>query len=147
MQMIKDCQDQTMRNSIRIGEDLDVKCPYCGLKARRITGAELYPHRKKLAKKKFLRCDQCDAHVGCHEFPKHKWRPLGVMANKKLRQKRMLAHSLFDPIWQSGELTRTEAYSWLAERMGISTKETHIGMFNEDQCDLVVELCRTREAI
>lgn len=117
-----------------------MKCPYCGSKARRMTGKEIYPHRTKLWKRKFMACLPCEAWVGCHDTGGHKWKPFGQLANKALRSLRMRAHDSFDRLWKEGFLLRWRAYEWLSAEMGIDTKETHIGMFDEEQCRRVKQL-------
>ncbi len=123
-----------------------MKCPYCGNNARKTFGKELWPHRKSLWKKKLFVCKPCDARVGCHDTKGFKWKPFGVMANAALRGLRMRAHAAFDPIWRIGGKSRSDAYQWLADGMGMDKKETHIGMFNEEQCRKVIELCRSTKA-
>lgn len=121
-----------------------VKCPYCGNNARKATGKEIYPHRKKLWKRKFFICQPCDARVGCHDVKGHKWKPFGTMANKELRKLRQRAHAAFDPMWDSegASFTRYQAYGWLGCMMGLERDDTHIGMFNEEQCLKVVRVCK-----
>jgi hypothetical protein len=81
------------------------------------------------------RCEPCGAWVGCH---KGSDTPLGRLANKSLRAMKIRAHDAFDPIWRGTKTKRGSAYAWLADQMGLDRKDCHIGMFNEDQCQLVV---------
>lgn len=120
-----------------------MKCQYCGNKAKKVMGNVIYPHRKSLWKKKFFRCDPCDAHVGCHDTGNGRFKSMGQLANRALRRLRIRAHDAFDPIWQSGQMKRQLAYAWLANQMGLSVNETHIGHFNETQCARVIEICAT----
>ena len=46
----------------------------------------------------------------------------------------MRAHQVFDQIWESGELTRADAYEWLQFVMGLIPDECHIGLFSVPQC-------------
>ena len=120
-------------------------CPYCGALATLVTGAQLYARRPDLAERRFWECAGCQAWVGCHtpqgdddpECP----RPLGTLADASLRRWRNSAHALFDPIWQSGQMTRSKAYEWLAREMGLPKQRCHIGGFDEAQCKRVVEVC------
>ena len=120
-------------------------CSYCGAVATLVTGAQLYAHRPELAERRFWECANCQAWVGCHtprgdddpDCP----RPLGTLANEALRRWRNSAHALFDPIWQSGRMTRSQAYGWLAREMGLPQGHCFIGGFDEAQCKKVVELC------
>jgi hypothetical protein len=68
----------------------------------------------------------------------------------------MKAHAAFDPIWQNRfrikskldpkykqAMARGGRYKKLAEAMGMSMKECHIGMFDVEQCKRVVEICQS----
>jgi len=83
-------------------------------------------------------CRPCDAYVGVHKGTD---KPLGRLADKELRYWKMAAHEAFDPIWQSKAMKRNEAYKWLAGCMGLKPKETHIGMFDVQQCKKVIKIC------
>jgi hypothetical protein len=132
-------------------------CPYCGGSAPLIDSAAIY-HGRSYGM--IYRCDPCDAHVGVHKGTEN---PLSRLANKELRKWKQAAHAIFDPIWQakyahrvaggagkSGRpggqhykkvYARNSAYKWLADQMGITRKECHIGMFDADQCQRVIEIC------
>ncbi len=120
-----------------------VHCPYCGRPAVLVTGREVYPHRPDLAHKYLWTCEPCDARVGTHKGTKE---PLGRLANAELRRAKMDAHAALDPLWRSGELTRSQAYEWLAGALGINSEECHIGMFDLEQCGAVVRAVQTRGA-
>ncbi|EFC56414.1 hypothetical protein ENTCAN_06719 [Enterobacter cancerogenus ATCC 35316] len=38
-------------------------------------------------------------------------------------------------------MTRTEAYQWLAEKMGIPVYECHFGWFTVEQCQAAIRHC------
>jgi hypothetical protein len=118
-----------------------VLCDYCGQPAVLVTGAEVYPHRPDLADKVLWQCSPCRAHVGCHRGTDT---PLGRLANGTLRALKRAAHDAFDPLWLTGALSRSAAYAWLAEALGIPRDECYIGMFDEATCERVVEVCRRR---
>lgn len=125
----------------------NVRCSYCGKSAKLVRGAELYPNLPALEKKWFYRCIPCNAHVGCHAYG-HGQRPLGRLANAKLRKAKMQAHAAFDPIWQSWVddgipkfKARNAAYKWLAEQLKIPRDLCHIGLMSIHQCGQVVEIC------
>ena len=87
-------------------------------------------------------CAGCGAYVGLHPFTGI---PLGTLANAEMRDARKRAKALFNPLWQSGEMTRTEAYHWLAHAMGIpDVEECHIGWFNVEECNKVVSVVLAR---
>lgn len=123
-----------------------VLCDYCRRKASLVPGSALYPNRDDLAGKLFWRCGPCDAHVGVHPGTE---RPLGRLANASLRRAKMRAHAVFDPLWKakwkrdgcSKKEARGAAYEWLAKELGINAGHCHIGMFDEELCARVVEVC------
>lgn len=123
----------------------NVICPYCNAAAKLVNGSVIYPHRRDLYEKQFWQCKPCDAYVGCHK-PNVGYgngsRPLGRLANAELRKAKSMAHAFFDPIWKDGLKKRGSAYAWLAEKLGIDSKDCHIGMFDVEQCKRVVAACK-----
>jgi hypothetical protein len=117
-------------------------CPYCGNNAVLVGGKSIYPHRSDLYRKWFYLCQPCDAYVGCHPNKA----PLGRLANRQLRIAKMQAHSVFDPLWKEGQMTRTQAYKWLSEKMKIPVNETHIGLFDIGQCLQVEQIVKDENA-
>jgi hypothetical protein len=96
-------------------------------------------------------CEACQAWVGCHPGGKL---PLGILADKELRQAKMAAHAAFDRLWRakarkegcSHNRARGAAYAWLAQQLGIDPLYCHIGMMNVERCRKVVELCEPYHA-
>ena len=117
-------------------------CPYCHSEAELVGGSAVYPHRKDLASKCFWMCKPCDAYVGCHPGTD---KPLGRLANSELRRWKMLAHSKFDPLWRSGSMSRSEAYSQLSKALGIPRSAAHIGMCDVEQWTGVVDVMRVEQ--
>ena len=54
---------------------------------------------------------------------------------------RNYAHHFFDKLWRTPKygFSRDEAYESLADYMGLSKDEAHIGKFNVEQCKAVIE--------
>lgn len=117
-----------------------MNCDYCGRPAQYVGGDVVYPHRPDLYDKKFWVCQPCDARVGCHSHGDGKT-PLGRMANAELRAAKQEAHAAFDPLWKTGERSRSDAYSLLSYRLGINKKDCHIGLFDIPTCRKVVVIC------
>ena len=115
-----------------------VICPYCDKPAELVGGSVVYPSRPDLKSKRFYLCRKCSAWVGCHAGTN---RPLGRLADKALRRVRQQAHAAFDPIWKCGKTSRTQAYRWLADKMGLPLDDTHIAKFTVEQCKQVVAIC------
>jgi len=119
---------------------IKVTCPYCAEPASLVKGDVIYPHLEQLHKRSYWYCPCVNAYVGCH---KGSVNPLGRLANKSLRKLKMDAHQVFDPIWRGGFMSRREAYDWLAIKMDIPPDQTHIGMFDEEQCKRVIKGCKS----
>ncbi len=79
-------------------------------------------------------CKPCDAYVGCHNNSK---KPLGTLANKELRQWRIKAHEVIDPLWgRKGHYARRTIYIRLKEAFG---KEIHVGSSDIEQCKEIIK--------
>lgn len=120
-------------------------CRYCGGVIRRVPAEKVYQaatERLKQQRQWIYQCQNCNARVGCHRDSK---RPLGNVANEVLRLKRVEAHRVFDALWKSGRMTRTGAYRWLAGELHLRPDRAHIGGFEMDQCQKVIELCGKME--
>lgn len=122
-------------------EFLPTICRYCGGVIKLIPAKMVYgesTRRLGMEGEYLYQCQNCNARVGCH---KGTTRPLGNVANEVLRLKRMEAHRVFDALWKSGRMTRTGAYRWLAGELHLRPDRAHIGGFEMDQCQKVIELC------
>jgi len=113
-------------------------CEYCGGRVIFTDSAVLYGRSFGM----IYLCTNCNASVGVHKGTK---KPLGTLANAVLKLKRKEAHRVFDAIWKTQGSTRSEAYEWLAGKMGLPKHRTHIAYFNIAQCDEVIRLCRKHE--
>lgn len=96
------------------------------VQAKLVTGAMVYSDLPKVARDKFWMCNSCKNFVGCHKNAnKNKQKPLGVIANKELRQMRMNIHNVLDQIWREEKrMKRTELYAILSKELGY---EYHTG--------------------
>jgi len=116
----------------------EVICPYCGSKAERVDGSKVYGEGFRNRFKLYLcpKWPACDSYVGTHGGGKV---PLGRMANAELRYFKKRAHAAFDQLWKYGKMPRYKAYYKLANALGKSRSETHIGMFDIEDCKRVYE--------
>lgn len=125
--------------------DVPEICRYCGGVIRLVPAEKIYgaaaAKRLELVGESIYQCQNCNARVGCH---KGTTRPLGNVANETLRLKRMETHQIFDNYWRRRGMTRTAAYRWLAKKLRLSVEQTHIGSFEMDQCQQVIDLCRQK---
>lgn len=120
-------------------------CRYCGGKIRLVPARAVYGSSVKrlhMEREYIYQCQNCNARVGCHKGTK---RPLGNVANETLRLKRMETHQIFDAYWRAAGMSRSQAYRWLAEQLGLAEAETHIGSFEMDECAKVISLCQEKK--
>jgi len=61
--------------------------------------------------------------------------------DKALAAARCRAHSAFDQLWRSGRMSRTKAYKWLAQSLGVPDWQAHMSRMDIATCDRVVALC------
>lgn len=107
-------------------------CPYCGREAvwceNKIIYGKNYGHSWMM----YL-CEPCDAYVGCHNNTR---RPLGIMANKELREWRKKAHKAIDPVWREYGAQRKEVYAALNRMFG---REVHVGESTIEECKEIIK--------
>ena len=118
-----------------------IKCPYCGAYATCRPASVVYG-KSGMTKNSYLyicsRWPVCDSYVGTHKKDR---RPLGTLADKKLRRKRILAHRSLEALQQHCHMKKSEVYVGLQEKLGLSEEQTHIGMFSEAMCEKTISLC------
>ncbi len=64
------------------------------------------------------------------------------MANHELRTLRRTAHHYFDQLYESGYMSKQDAYQWLADLIMAPLSEAHIGHLGEYYCKQVIEESR-----
>ena len=109
-------------------------CPYCGRPTELIDSAEIY---NGVSYGNMYICRPCQAYVGCYNLTK---KSLGRLADKQLRAAKNRAHHFFDQLWKRKIMQRPVAYKFLSVMMGTPEEFTHIGMYNEEQCERVVQV-------
>jgi len=57
-----------------------------------------------------------------------------------LARARQAAHRAFDPIWQNGTMTRSEAYAWLAKELDLKPEKCHMFQMDIATCHKVCNL-------
>lgn len=118
-----------------------INCPYCGRPAEFVNSNMVYGGK---GYGMIYLCSHCNAYVGVHNGTD---KPFGRLANAELRKWKQAAHAQFDPIWQSNGMKRKDAYRWLSEQMQIPFENTHIGMFDIEQCRQVIQIIRRRNSV
>jgi len=114
----------------------NVICPYCNKPATWTTRNKA---NSKVHKNEFMiwLCKECDAYVSCVDNSK---RPIGTMANRALRKKRIYAHVVFDRIWKKGIKKRGTLYKRMSDHFGY---KLHIGTANIQECNKIIEWSRS----
>ncbi len=89
----------------------------------------------------------CDSYVACgtSHGAHADGAPLGLPADQETKAWRMKAHVAFDPLWQTGKLSRHDAYTWLCLVMEKTSEEGHIGRFTLEECKLLIEKIEERD--
>lgn len=117
-----------------------VHCDYCGRLARYVDSSIVYGRSYGM----IYYCPDCRAWVGVHKGTDE---PLGRLADAELREWKKAAHAAFDLFWKGKEKrTRRWVYEWLAKEMGLPQEQTHIGMFDIEQCKQVIRICKEARA-
>ncbi|KOP68932.1 hypothetical protein AMS62_03245 [Bacillus sp. FJAT-18019] len=106
---------------------IPVTCCYCSSDVIYTSNATIYG--KEYGNGRVYKCTGCDAYVGVHDGTNI---PLGRLANRELRGLKKRCHSLFDSAWKVKKIRRRQAYSRMAERLGIPVNECHFGWFDKD---------------
>ncbi len=69
------------------------------------------------------------AYVGAHQKT---LQPMGTLADAATHGARFQLHEVFDPIWKSGYMTRTEAYQLMGKILGVKPSNAHIGYMTKE---------------
>ena len=117
-----------------------MRCPYCGAAVVYRSADGIYRDNSKGTM--LYVCShypQCDAYVRVHAGTNI---PVGTLANHELRTLRRTAHHYFDQLYQSGMMSKQDAYQWLADLICAPLSEAHIGYLGEYYCKQVIEESR-----
>ncbi|WLG64812.1 zinc-finger-containing protein [Pseudomonas sp. FP1762] len=106
-------------------------CRYCGDDVHLVCNSEIYRGRSFGDWPYAYLCRGCRAYVGLHPQTDI---PLGTLADDKLRVLRNRSKAAFHDHMKKAGMTRTGAYQWLAEKMGIDVGVCHFGWFDHAEC-------------
>lgn len=116
-----------------------VKC-HCGAHAARRPASVV--HGDKAIEDFLFVCSRypaCDSYVGVH---RNSSRPLGTLAGKELRCKRIEAHRVFNQLWESGLMKKWQAYKWMEAKLGLNSQQAHVARFSSYMCDELISVCK-----
>ena len=113
------------------------RCPYCGGHSVLKSAEGIYKNNSRDTM--LYVCKNypvCDSYVRVHPGSKI---PMGTMANGELRRLRHEAHKYFNQLYESGYMTKDDAYRWLAAILYAPQNQAHIGLLGEYYCRVVIE--------
>lgn len=111
--------------------------------ARLTTGSEIYPHSDLLSEVPFYIHDECHGYVGTHHKSDEPTKPLGCIPSEEVKVARQAVHSLMDPIWKSGNISRAALYKKVSKALG---KEFHTAEIRTvDEAKQVMDILRDIE--
>lgn len=117
---------------------LVVQCAECGAKADLVNNEVIYGHPYGKHPYAWL-CPVCHSYVGTH--PDNT--PMGALCGQDTRDARRAAHHVFDQLWNGHKPmfdSRGAAYRWLAEALGVSQGEAHMGTMDKAMAERVLDL-------
>lgn len=82
---------------------------------------------------------RCQATHGAHQ---RTGMPLGTPGDRLTRGARKAAHQFFDPMWQSGQMSRVAAYEWMRRVLGVPRERAHISRLTQAECETLIEICK-----
>lgn len=112
-------------------------CPYCGEKSILRPASYIYTGRPDIEKNMWVckNYPECDSYVGTHGHGAWQNFPMGILANRGLRDLKKRCHTLFDHQWKARKVPRGRMYVWLQITMGLSEPDAHIGELDRKQCE------------
>lgn len=117
-----------------------MRCPYCGSPVVYRSADGIYhDNRKGTMLYVCSKYPECDSYVRVHAGTNI---PVGSLANHELRSLRRTAHHYFDQLYESGYMSKQDAYQWLADLIMAPLSEAHIGHLGEYYCKQVIEESR-----
>ena len=120
---------------------VNIKCPYCGSRALLRPASVVYGSKAADPTAPYYVCARfpaCDAYVAAHRDNRLS---MGTLADRDLRCKRIEAHKAFNRLWETGLMSKKQAYRWLQAKLGLPEQEAHIGRFSLFRCEQVIRLC------
>lgn len=122
-------------------------CNLCGGKVVYTSNAVVYG--REYGSGRCYLCTQCGAFVGTHRpWPRE---ALGILADKPMRELKVVCHGLFDAYWKGkpkARKKREDLYAWLAGQLGIPLELCHFGYFDLktlERAFAVLKVCQGKQ--
>ena len=106
-----------------------LNCADCGINMRLLGKSRLH-----------YSCPKCSASLVADQYG----RPRGFPGTQEVRRWRRCAHTVFDRLWRSGDVTRSAAQRWLASELGIPSRQCHFSLM---QAEMLMEAVRICDAV
>ena len=116
-----------------------MRCPICGapVKYRSADGVFRTSGRFIFACSEYE--NGCDTYI----IANPDGTPAGTMADRKTRRMRQEAHYYLNQLYTYKDMTKSETYEWLAEKLQIPKSKCHIRYFDTALCQKVIEVSKT----
>lgn len=115
-------------------------CPFCDSVAEIKTSQEFYGKDYDCC---VWYCPKCtDVYVGTQKGSN---KALGKMANKETRKFRKITHEELDYKFKNGSLKKNDLYTWISDKLDLSTEDAHIGNFSIDECKEIIKVARKEQ--
>lgn len=124
-------EDQSYVEDVLSGFDLTNLpiCPYCNQQAELVSNIVLY--KKSYGSGLAWLCRPCGAYA---LTPDHSAIPIGLLADRKLREIRKETLSMFNSVWDSKVRSRENAFNWLTSQLGVSIQHPNFTRFDFELC-------------
>jgi ssDNA-binding Zn-finger/Zn-ribbon topoisomerase 1 len=124
------------RAPVKVPELPDLTCPECGSPMRLVeTLWDDHPWQYRCS-----RSPLCSGTHGAHPDG----RPLGIPGDAATKLARIAAHDVFDRLWKSGAMRRSEAYEELDAALGNDPGCSHFGAMSISECKRAEAWARER---
>lgn len=118
-------------------QEQQMRCPYCGSRVIYRSAEGIYKDNSRNAMLYVCsKYPECDAYVRVHAGTKI---PVGSLANQELRKLRREVHYYFNQLYESGLMSKQDAYQWLADIISAPMSEAHIGHMGDYYCRQVIQ--------
>lgn len=125
-------------------------CSKCGQRAKLVSSVEIYgDNSPSLGYFYLCKCTPEWCYVGCYP---NSTKPLGTLADAKLRKLRQQLHTVFSQWWKIPLSSRpcasdkykvklkSKAHAALAKNMLINKADCSVALFNEEQCLVALDI-------
>lgn len=128
-------------NRVKNPLPIPTSCRFCDGAVELVSNSEIYNGIEYGKWPYAYLCRNCDAYVGLHPNTAI---PLGTLADADTRKARKECKPAFIALYRgpSAIFGRSEAYRWLADKLGIPVNACHWGWFDSNQCQRAAAICR-----